>query len=107
MEGMDLASIGVSVAAVGLVTPLIVQVVKAVCKRVSWLPTLSGNTTRLVAYVLAVGLMLALRTLGLDPTAQDGVAGLLVELAAGLIGGLVSQGVYTAGKAVANPEGTA
>lgn len=98
---MDVTTLGVSVLAVGAVSSLLVQAIKAVTRRVSWLPTLSGGTTAIVAYAVAVGLMYALALAGYGPSEQEGMAAALTTLAAGLGSGLVSQGVYVSGKKIA------
>ena len=103
---MDLAEIGVSTAAVGVLAALIVQAYKFAASRVAWLPRTTGGATSTLAYGVAVLLMWGLASLGIAPEAQADLVGMAQTLLMGALGWGASQAVYNGAKAVGH-AGTA
>ncbi|MGE0371936.1 MAG: hypothetical protein AB7Q01_08620 [Gammaproteobacteria bacterium] len=94
-----LESIGLSVGAVGVLTPLVVALIKNLRDRLS-LDFPRGSGTTVTAYVIGVLIVYALSLAGLGPAEQDSLTGVLVTVGTGLAGGAASQVVYAGRSAV-------
>jgi len=99
---MNLAEIGVSSVAVGLLVPALVQGYKALSSRVAWLPRTTGGATSTLAYGVALVLMWGLSLVGYGPEAQEGIVEAATLLLLSVAPWLVSQGLYNGVKAVSH-----
>lgn len=91
---MDLAALGISGVAVGIVTTLLVQAYKAIAGRVEWVPRFTGGATSTLAYLIAVLLMWGMSLAGYTPEAQADLVGVAQTLLMGALGWGASQVVY-------------